>query len=123
MGQYVARARGALDQHRWPCFFGAICPAKGKGAVLRRICPGAFMYQCRRECQRPYAVLIASVGTSTPQLAILDNIILALPPRSPELNPGLAICKLSKRRVAAEPGNKLIGHGRSGHAQGWAHGF
>ena len=52
------RPRAPRDQRtEWAYIFGAICPAKGKGHL-------------------------------TPKLAIPDNItVLALPPRSPELNP------------------------------------
>ncbi len=76
--------------------FGAICPNEGKGAALvLPSCNTAAMNLHLVEISRAvalgaHAVLVmdqAGWHTST-KLAVPDNItILALPPRSPELNP------------------------------------
>ena len=76
--------------------FGAICPAKGKGA-------GLVMPWCDTDAMAAHLIEISAAVDPgahavlivdqagwhlTPKLAIPDNItVLALPPRSPELNP------------------------------------
>ena len=83
------RPRAPRDQRtEWAYIFGAICPAKGKGA-------GLVMPWCDTDAMAAldpgaHAVLIVDQAGwhLTPKLAIPDNItVLALPPRSPELNP------------------------------------
>ena len=79
-----------------PYIFGAICPAKGKGA-------GLVMPWCDTDAMAAHLIEISAAVDPgahavlivdqagwhlTPKLAIPDNItVLALPPRSPELNP------------------------------------
>jgi len=91
------RPRAPHDQRtKWAYIFGAICPAKGKGA-------GLIMPYCDTYAMNAHlAVISEEVSSSahaiilvdqagwhtTPQLEIPDNItLLSLPPRSPELNP------------------------------------
>ena len=90
------RPRAPRDQRtEWAYIFGAICPAKGKGAGLvmagatRRHGGAPHRDQCRRRSRRPSVLIVDQAGWHlTPKLAIPDNItVLALPPRSPELNP------------------------------------
>ena len=80
----------------WAYIFGAICPAKGKGA-------GLVMPWCDTDAMAAHLIEISAAVDPgahavlivdqagwhlTPKLAIPDNItVLALPPRSPELNP------------------------------------
>ena len=95
--RHGTRPRAPRDQRtEWAYIFGAICPAKGKGA-------GLVMPWCDTDAMAAHlieisaavdpgahAVLIVDQAGShlTPKLAIPDNItVLALPPRSPELNP------------------------------------
>ena len=97
-GPDVARARGrpATSAPNGPIIFGAICPAKGKGA-------GLVMPWCDTDAMAAHLIEISAAVDPgahavlivdqagwhlTPKLAIPDNItVLALPPRSPELNP------------------------------------
>ena len=97
-GPDVARARGrpATSAPNGPYIFGAICPAKGKGA-------GLVMPWCDTDAMAAHLIEISAAVDPgahavlivdqagwhlTPKLAIPDNItVLALPPRSPELNP------------------------------------
>ena len=91
------RPRAPRDQRtEWAYIFGAICPAKGKGA-------GLVMPWCDTDAMAAHLIEISAAvdpGAQavlivdqagwhlTPKLAIPDNItVLALPPRSPELNP------------------------------------
>ena len=91
------RPRAPRDQRtEWAYIFGAICPAKGKGA-------GLVMPWCDTDAMAAHLIEISAAVDPgahavlivdqagwhlTPKLAILDNItVLALPPRSPELNP------------------------------------
>ncbi len=91
------RPRAPHDQRtQWAYIFGAICPAKGKGA-------GLAMPYCDTHAMNAHLVVISkeiSPGAhavilvdqagwhTTPQLDIPDNItLMPLPPRSPELNP------------------------------------
>ena len=92
------RPRAPRDQRtEWAYIFGAICPAKGKGAGLshalvrhRRHGGAPHRDQCRRRSRRP-----CGADRRSGRLALdaqagdpLSNItVLALPPRSPELNP------------------------------------
>ena len=115
--------------------FGAICPAKGKGA-------GLVMPWCDTDAMAAHLIEISAAVDPgahavlivdqagwhlTPKLAIPDNItVLALPPRSPELNPVENVWQfmrdnwLSNRiaktssRCAAKPGTtSSTNHGRS----------
>ena len=91
------RPRAPHDQRtKWAYIFGAICPAKGKGAGLvmpycdthamnahlavigEEVAPGAHA-----------VILVDQAGWhTTPKLEVPDNItLMPLPPRSPELNP------------------------------------
>ena len=96
-GPDVARARGhPATSTEWAYIFGAICPAKGKGA-------GLVMPWCDTDAMAAHLIEISAAVDPgahavlivdqagwhlTPKLAIPDNItVLALPPRSPELNP------------------------------------
>ena len=91
------RPRVPRDQRtEWAYIFGAICPAKGKGA-------GLVMPWCDTDAMAAHLIEISAAVDPgahavlivdqagwhlTPKLAIPDNItVLALPPRSPELNP------------------------------------
>ena len=97
MGQRGTRPRAPRDQRtEWAYIFGAICPAKGKGA-------GLVMPWCDTDAMAAHLIEISAAVDPgahavlivdqagwhlTPKLAIPDNItVLALPPRSPELNP------------------------------------
>ena len=90
----VARARGhPATSAPWAYIFGAICPAKGKHALVRhrpwrrsRVPPSI---PAPRRCWS-----IRPVGTS-PKLAIDNITVLALPPRSPD-----------------EPGGECLAHAR-----------
>ena len=64
-------------------------PAKGKGAGLHAPTPTPWRRQCRRHPGAHAVLIVDQAGWHlTPKLAIPDNItVLALPPRSPELNP------------------------------------
>ena len=93
------RPRAPRDQRtEWAYIFGAICPAKGKGAKSGLVMPwcdtdamAAHLIEISAAVDPgAHAVLIVDQAGwhLTPKLAILDNItVLALPPRSPELNP------------------------------------
>ena len=91
------RPRAPHDQRtQWAYIFGAICPAQGKGA-------GLVMPWCDMQAMAAHlieisaavdpgahaVVIIDQAGWHmSPKLNIPDNItLLALPPRSPELNP------------------------------------
>ena len=91
------RPRAPRDQRtEWAYISGAICPAKGKGA-------GLVMPWCDTDAMAAHLIEISAAVDPgahavlivdqagwhlTPKLAIPDNItVLALPPRSPELNP------------------------------------
>ena len=91
------RPRAPRDQRtEWAYIFGAICPAKRKGA-------GLVMPWCDTDAMAAHLIEISAAVDPgahavlivdqagwhlTPKLAIPDNItVLALPPRSPELNP------------------------------------
>ena len=97
MGQTWHAPRAPRDQRtEWAYIFGAICPAKGKGA-------GLVMPWCDTDAMAAHLIEISAAVDPgahavlivdqagwhlTPKLAIPDNItVLALPPRSPELNP------------------------------------
>ena len=80
----------------WAYLFGAICPAKGKGAglVLPYCNTEAMAAQLAEISQAvepgAHAVLMLDQAGwhLTPKLKVPDNImLLPLPPRSPELNP------------------------------------
>ena len=96
-GPDVARARGRPAIQRTDrLYLRAICPAKGKGA-------GLVMPWCDSDAMAAHLIEISAAVDPgahavlivdqagwhlTPKLAIPDNItVLALPPRSPELNP------------------------------------
>jgi transposase len=91
------RPRAAHDQRtRWAYIFGAICPARGKGAgLVMPYCDTPAMEAHLEEISRAvdpgaHAVLILDQAGwhTSPKLDIPDNItLLPLPPRSPELNP------------------------------------
>ena len=89
--------RAPHDQRtKWAYIFGAVCPAKGKGA-------GLVMPYCDTQAMTEHLKAIsaeASPGSHaillldqagwhmTPKLDIPDNItLLLIPPRSPKLNP------------------------------------
>ena len=91
------RPRAPQDQRtKWTYIFGAICPAKGKGA-------GLVMPYCDTHAMSAHLAEISAVVDkgahavilvdqagwhTTPKLSVPDNItLLHLPPRSPELNP------------------------------------
>jgi len=91
------RPRAPHDQRtQWAYIFGAICPAKGKGAgLIMPYCDTGAMVEHLAAISREvepgaHAILIldqAGWHTST-KLAVPGNITLVtLPPRSPELNP------------------------------------
>lgn len=81
---------------QWAYIFGAICPAKGKGAGLAM--PYADTHAMAEHLKLVSAetdpgahtiLLVDQAGWhTTPKLAVPDNItIIKLPPRTPELNP------------------------------------
>ena len=92
----ATRPRAPRDQRtEWAYIFGAICR---RGKAPGWSCPGATPTPWRRTSGEisaavdpgAHAVLIVDQAGwhLTPKLAIPDNItVLALPPRSPELNP------------------------------------
>ena len=80
----------------WATIFGAICPAKGKGAgLVLPYCDSAAMTAQLEEISHAvdpsaHAVLILDQAGwhVSPKLRVPDNItLLFLPPRAPELNP------------------------------------
>lgn len=91
------RPSAPKDQRtKWTYIFGAICPAKGKGAGL--ILPWCNTHAMNLHLQEisaavapgAHAVLLVDQAGwhTTPKLKTPDNItILPLPPRAPELNP------------------------------------
>jgi hypothetical protein len=91
------RPRAPHDQRtKWAYIFGAICPAKGKGAgLVMPWCDTHAMQAHLTEISAAvdpgaHAVLIMDQAGwhMSPKLTIPDNItVLPLPPRSPELNP------------------------------------
>ena len=91
------RPRAALDQRtKWAYIFGAICPAKGKGAgLIMPYCNSEAMNEhlaeiCKTVDANAHAVvLLDQAGWHTSgKLEIPDNItLMPLPPRAPELNP------------------------------------
>jgi len=118
--------------------FGAICPAKGKGAgLVLPYCDTEAMTAQLQEISQAVApgahavLLLDQAGWHvSAKLPVPDNItLLPLPPRSPELNPvenlWQTVCSLPKRRwlvprYAANEG----GAGWTGaepHAQGTNH--
>lgn len=91
------RPRAPKDQRtQWAYIFGAICPAKGKGAGL--VLPWCDTHAMNAHlCEisaaiepGAHAVLVVDQAGwhLTPKLRLPKNIsILPLPPRAPELNP------------------------------------
>ena len=91
------RPSAPKDQRtKWAYIFGAICPAKGKGAGL--VMPYADTHAMNEHLIEistqvdPGAhavILVDQAGWhTTPKLDIPDNItLMELPPRAPELNP------------------------------------
>ena len=95
--QRGTRPRAPHDQRtKWAYIFGAICPAKGKGAGL--VMPWCDTHAMEAHLHEISAavdngahavVMIDQAGWHmTPKLTVPDNItLLPLRPRSPELNP------------------------------------
>ena len=145
------RPRAAHDQRtKWAYIFGAICPAKGKGA-------GLILPYCNTQAMQwhldeistqvtpgAHAVLIIDQAGwhTTGKLVIPHNItLMLLPPRAPELNPVENIWQfmrdnwLSNRvfrsyddivNLSCEAWNKLIDQPWKIMSIGrreWAHGF
>ena len=91
------RPRAPHDQRtKWAYIFGAICPAKGKGAgLIMPWCDTPAMDLHLAEISKAvdpgaHAVVIVDQAGwhMSAKLAVPDNItLLPLPPRSPELNP------------------------------------
>jgi putative transposase len=91
------RPRAPHDQRtKWAYIFGAVCPAKGKGAgLVMPWCDSHAMSAHLQEISqavdpRAHAVLLLDrAGWHTsPKVNIPANItLLPLPPRAPELNP------------------------------------
>ena len=91
------RPRAPHDQRtKWAYIFGAICPAKGKGAgLIMPWCDTPAMDLHLAEISKAvdpgaHAVVIVDQAGwhMSAKLVIPDNItLMALPPRSPELNP------------------------------------
>ena len=92
-----SRPSAPKDQRtKWTYIFGAICPAKGKGAGL--VMPYADTHAMNLHLAEistqvdPGAhavILVDQAGWhTTPKLEVPDNItLMELPPRAPELNP------------------------------------
>ena len=136
-GPDVARARGrpATSAPNGPISSARSVPRRGKAPGWS--CPGATPTPWRRTSSRSAAVdpgahavlIVDQAGWHlTPKLAIPDNItVLALPPRSPELNPvengnscATTGCRTgssnptTSSRCAAKPGTtSSTNHGRS----------
>ena len=97
MGQTWHAPAAPRDQRtEWAYIFGRICPAKGKGAGLvmpwcdtDAMAAHLIEIKCRRRSRRPCGADRRSGRLALDaKLAIPNNItVLALPPRSPELNP------------------------------------
>ena len=95
--QRGTRPSAPHDQRtKWAYIFGAICPAKGKGAgLVMPWCDTRAMAAHLAEISEAvdpgaHAVVIVDQAGwhMSPKLAIPSNItLMALPPRSPELNP------------------------------------
>ena len=95
--QKGTRPRAPHDQRTlWTYIFGAICPAKGKGAGL--VLPWCDTHAMNAHLEEisaaidpgAHAVLVVDQAGwhLTPKLRLPKNIsILPLPPRAPELNP------------------------------------
>ena len=91
------RPRALHDQRtNWAYIFGAICPAKGKGAgLIMPYCDTEAMQAHLAEISTAVApgahavVILDQAGWHlTPKLNIPHNIsLMPLPPRAPELNP------------------------------------
>jgi transposase len=91
------RPRAPHDQRtKWAYIFGAICPAKGKGAgLVMPWCDTQAMTEHLKEISAAvdpgaHAVLMLDQAGwhGSAKLVVPDNItLLPLPPRSPELNP------------------------------------
>ena len=91
------RPRAPHDQRTlWTYIFGAICPAKGKGAgLVLPYCDTEAMAAQLKEISQAvspgaHAVLLLDQAGwhLTPKLSVPGNItLLPLPPRAPELNP------------------------------------
>jgi DDE superfamily endonuclease len=91
------RPRAPHDQRTlWAYIFGAICPAKGKGAgLVLPYCDTQSMVAQLEEISQAVApgahavLLLDQAGWHvSAKLPVPDNItLLQLPPRSPELNP------------------------------------
>ena len=91
------RPRAPHDQRtKWAYIFGAICPAKGKGAgLVMPFCDTIAMEAHLAEISAAVdkgahaVIMVDQAGWHmTPKLVVPDNItLLPLPPRSPELNP------------------------------------
>ena len=112
------RPRAPRDQRtEWAYIFGAICPAKGKGA-------GLVMPWCDTDAMAAHLIEISAAVDPgahavlivdqagwhlTPKLAIPDNItVLALPPRSPELNPVGECLAIHARQLVVEPDLQIL---------------
>jgi hypothetical protein len=95
--QRGTRPRAAHDQRtKWAYIFGAICPAKGKGAgLIMPYCNSHAMSAHLAEVSQAvdanaHAVLLLDQAGwhLSAKVQVPDNItLMPLPPRSPELNP------------------------------------
>ncbi len=145
------RPRAPRDQRtKWAYIFGAICPAKGKGAgLVMPYCDTAAMQAHLAEVSTMVApgahavVMLDQAGwhMSNTLIAPQNITLLPLPPRSPELNPVENIWQfmrdnwLSNRvfqnyddivALCCEAWNKLIDQPwriTSIGSREWAHGF
>ena len=100
-----------------PISSSAICPAKGKGA-------GLVMPWCDTDAMAAHLIEISAAVDPgahavlivdqagwhlTPKLAIPDNItVLALPPRSPELNPVENVWQFMRDNWSVEPDLQIL---------------
>ena len=118
-GPDVARARGrpATSAPNGPISFGAICPAKGKGA-------GLVMPWCDTDAMAAHLIEISDAVDPgahavlivdqagwhlTPKLAIPDNItVLALPPTIARVEPGGECLAIHARQLVVEPDLQIL---------------
>jgi len=117
------RPRAPHDQRtKWAYIFGAICPAKGKGAgLVMPWCNTEAMAEHLKEISLAvdpgcHAVLLLDQAGwhGSAKLPIPENIpFLPLPPRSPELNPpelveGRERLAVHARELALQPRLRLL---------------
>ena len=123
------RPRAPRDQRtEWAYIFGAICPAKGKGA-------GLVMPWCDTDAMAAHLIEISAAvdpgahavlivdragGTLTPQAGDPDNItVLALPPRARQVEPGGEMSGKSRDNWSCRTGDQILRRHRRAGCEAW----